>query len=330
MSLRGVKPTGEKIDSSRHTMPVPRKPTTLPPLTLIVATTPISSPSKPQNIRLGIGNAGTLPWPRIRSDMTFFSRVTTRTPSISTAGSAPAEKNVGTYPGQSQSHEINAVIMGRKTYDSIPERFRPLPKRLNVVITRDETGSVAERVKADWRKARDREIAKEREKRGKEDNTQYSQSLDTREQAMEEPDILISPNLSSALHTLRRNFTAREDKPSLGKIFIIGGAEIYASALRLNLRDLDCGLRIVMTDVRRRNSGYGDSDSANSRSPEEEVDGYECDTFFPIDGLANNSKQWKEVRADELSEWVGEEVIGDWKVDGDTSIRILGFEKTEA
>jgi dihydrofolate reductase len=30
----------------------------------------------------------------------------------------------------------NAVIMGRKTYDSLPEKVRPLPWRLNVVITR--------------------------------------------------------------------------------------------------------------------------------------------------------------------------------------------------
>jgi dihydrofolate reductase len=29
------------------------------------------------------------------------------------------------------------VVMGRKTWDSLPERFRPLPKRRNVVITRD-------------------------------------------------------------------------------------------------------------------------------------------------------------------------------------------------
>ena len=28
------------------------------------------------------------------------------------------------------------VIMGRKTWDSLPPRFRPLPGRLNVVITR--------------------------------------------------------------------------------------------------------------------------------------------------------------------------------------------------
>ncbi|QXL85591.1 dihydrofolate reductase [Comamonas sp. NLF-1-9] len=28
------------------------------------------------------------------------------------------------------------VIMGRKTWDSLPERFRPLPGRLNIVVTR--------------------------------------------------------------------------------------------------------------------------------------------------------------------------------------------------
>ncbi len=33
------------------------------------------------------------------------------------------------------------VIMGRKTWDSLPDRFRPLPGRLNVVVTRQ----------ADWR-----------------------------------------------------------------------------------------------------------------------------------------------------------------------------------
>ena len=29
------------------------------------------------------------------------------------------------------------VVMGRKNYDSIPEKFRPLPNRLNVVLTRN-------------------------------------------------------------------------------------------------------------------------------------------------------------------------------------------------
>jgi len=30
----------------------------------------------------------------------------------------------------------SAVVMGRKTWDSLPERFRPLPGRANIVVTR--------------------------------------------------------------------------------------------------------------------------------------------------------------------------------------------------
>ena len=33
--------------------------------------------------------------------------------------------------------KINAVIMGRKTWESIPERFRPLAKRCNVILSKN-------------------------------------------------------------------------------------------------------------------------------------------------------------------------------------------------
>ncbi len=41
----------------------------------------------------------------------------------------------------------HAVVMGRRTWDSLPERFRPLPVRRNVVVTRqgDWTADGAER-----------------------------------------------------------------------------------------------------------------------------------------------------------------------------------------
>jgi dihydrofolate reductase len=35
------------------------------------------------------------------------------------------------------------VIMGRKTWDSLPERFRPLPGRRNVVVTRNDAWHAA-------------------------------------------------------------------------------------------------------------------------------------------------------------------------------------------
>jgi len=54
-----------------------------------------------------IGDRGMLPW-RLPEDLAFFRRST-------------------------QGHP---VIMGRKTWDSLPERFRPLPGRRNIVVTR--------------------------------------------------------------------------------------------------------------------------------------------------------------------------------------------------
>ncbi|MBN4071435.1 dihydrofolate reductase, partial [Crocinitomix catalasitica] len=32
----------------------------------------------------------------------------------------------------------NVVLMGRKNWDSIPSKFRPLPERVNAVVTRNE------------------------------------------------------------------------------------------------------------------------------------------------------------------------------------------------
>ena len=59
-----------------------------------------------------IGNNGQLPW-HLPEDMAHFKRLTMGSP----------------------------VIMGRKTWESLPLRFRPLPGRLNIVVTRQ----------ADWR-----------------------------------------------------------------------------------------------------------------------------------------------------------------------------------
>ncbi len=59
-----------------------------------------------------IGNKGNLPW-HLPEDLAHFKRMTLGCP----------------------------VIMGRKTWDSLPPQFRPLPGRTNVVITRQ----------SDWR-----------------------------------------------------------------------------------------------------------------------------------------------------------------------------------
>lgn len=62
---------------------------------------------------LGIGFEGNLPW-RLKSEMKHFTLLTK---------SGEGKK---------------AVLMGRKTWESIPLKFRPLPERFNVIITKQD------------------------------------------------------------------------------------------------------------------------------------------------------------------------------------------------
>lgn len=63
----------------------------------------------------GIGKEGTLPW-KLPADMAYFRDLTSTT--------------------RSGSAKQNAVIMGRRTWDSIPSKFRPLKGRINIVLSR--------------------------------------------------------------------------------------------------------------------------------------------------------------------------------------------------
>ena len=61
----------------------------------------------------GIGKAGALAW-RLPGELKHFKILTTAVKDIS---------------------KSNAVIMGRKTWESLPDKYRPLPGRLNVVLS---------------------------------------------------------------------------------------------------------------------------------------------------------------------------------------------------
>lgn len=76
------------------------------------------------DLNRGIGLKNGLPW-HLPGDMKFFRNLTSTT--------ASAELR-------------NAVIMGRKTWESIPSKFRPLSDRLNIVLSRSSEYALPEDV----------------------------------------------------------------------------------------------------------------------------------------------------------------------------------------
>ncbi|KFX98858.1 hypothetical protein V490_02059 [Pseudogymnoascus sp. VKM F-3557] len=188
-------------------------------LTIIVAATARN---------MGIGRAGELPWTGLRKEMAYFARVTKRTPLAATPNPEPPKPL------------RNAVIMGRKTWDSIPLRFRPLKGRVNVVLSRSHT------------------------------TPKPLPDIDTDEEPLR------VASLSDAMEAL-------ETSNEIGKVFVIGGAEIYRMALQEQATK-----RILLTRI---------------------LNDFECDTFFPVSlGDGESNAEWKKKDKEELDSWVGENV----------------------
>ncbi|KAK2004832.1 dihydrofolate reductase [Colletotrichum falcatum] len=196
-------------------------------LTLIVAATR----------NMGIGAKGGLPWTGLKKEMAYFARVTKRLPS-----QAPPDAR-------------NAVIMGRKTWESIPPKFRPLKGRLNIVISRSHPA--------------------------------WDPSSAPAAAAAATPDADKEPikvgSLEQALAFLRADGVASR----LGRVFVIGGAQIYEAALRAPEAK-----RVLLTKV---------------------LADFECDAFFPL-ALSDKGEEgaagWGKVEKPGLDAWVGEEVEG--------------------
>lgn len=64
----------------------------------------------------GIGRDNNIPW-HLPSDLKRFRKITS----------------------ECVEGKQNVVIMGRRTYESLPANYRPLPNRVNIVLSRDES-----------------------------------------------------------------------------------------------------------------------------------------------------------------------------------------------
>jgi dihydrofolate reductase len=74
-----------------------------------------------QDSENGVGHKGKLPWEDqpYKNDMRMFRELTTGEPD-----------------------SINAVVMGYATWESIPERYRPLKNRVNIVLTENHYDAI--------------------------------------------------------------------------------------------------------------------------------------------------------------------------------------------
>ena len=169
----------------------------MPPLTLIVAST----------TKLGIGHRGTLPW-HLKHELRYFARVTSRVPASLAR------------PGMRVQ---NAVVMGRRTWESIPERLRPLKGRVNVVLSSEARAE------------------------GKKSGAVWCTGL---EEAM---GVLrgmgVGAGEDTGAESCGDGYGGEEGPVRVGRVFVIGGQAVYKAALERSETK-----RVLLTRV------YGDWD----------------------------------------------------------------------
>jgi dihydrofolate reductase len=83
----------------------------------------------------GIGIDNKIPW-RITEDMNYFSKKTSGVYGLFMKNKNIKEKYIEDL-NQSQNIKQNVVIMGRKTWESLPKKYKPLPYRFNIILTKN-------------------------------------------------------------------------------------------------------------------------------------------------------------------------------------------------
>jgi len=260
----------------------------LPPLTLVVATTP----------SLGIGLRGSLPWPPLKSDLAFFARVTKRAP--------PPSPRIAT-DWSDGTRTRNAVIMGRKTWESIPPKVRPLKGRINVIVSRNAAGLALPEMKVEG-----------------EQETEPGQEMVVGVGSIEEglrrlrytyPRDLMEQHLTTK--DTDEQYVSSREQIRLGRVFVIGGAEIYKHALEMPSCE-----RILWTRL---------------------AGNWHCDVFFPRGVLPTSEGgdteratgncdlgMWAKKSAEELAAWTGEDDAGGSRKEGGVDFEFVMLEREKS
>jgi len=190
----------------------------------------------------GIGKDNKIPW-FLRGDLKHFKKITTQVP----------EDPYYNY--------VNMVIMGRNTWESIPENRRPLENRVNVILTRNDLTFASILNKNITRTANSLDRAIELATMFNAANTTFDLSRTATNIVLGETSETSETSETREKREKNENVTmGNEDNTNnkvnrIYKIFIIGGERPYKEAIEHKNCD-----KIYITEVYKS---------------------YDCDTFFP-------------------------------------------------